>query len=146
MSQVTKSASAFVRAFLAMLVLELEDMVVRLIRPPKLVNVHGNRWTVRMSGLAQMRSADRVEQCPSSVVKRKTSTRDEYFAFSALKPSGVRGGSSLLGSLQRPQGAPAAPQPQAWGPSQGSNMWSSQTHLVPSQRAHLAVMRAAAAI
>jgi hypothetical protein len=50
MSQVAKSASAFVRAFLAILVLELEDMVVRLVRPPKLVNVHGDRWTVRMSG------------------------------------------------------------------------------------------------
>jgi len=33
---VAKSASAFVRAFLAILVLELEDMVVRLVRPPKL--------------------------------------------------------------------------------------------------------------
>jgi hypothetical protein len=31
--------------------LELEDMVVRLVRPPKLVNVHGDHWTVRMSGL-----------------------------------------------------------------------------------------------
>ena len=31
MSQVAKSASAFVRAFLAILVLELEDMVVRLL-------------------------------------------------------------------------------------------------------------------
>jgi hypothetical protein len=34
MSQVAKSASALVRAFLAILVLELEDMVVRLVRPP----------------------------------------------------------------------------------------------------------------
>ena len=48
MSQVAKSASAFVRAFLAILALELEDMVVRLVRPPKLVNVHGDRWTVRL--------------------------------------------------------------------------------------------------
>ena len=47
MSQVAKSASAFVRAFLAILVLELEDMVVRLFRPPKLARVHGDRWTVR---------------------------------------------------------------------------------------------------
>src|SRR6266478_5182307 len=46
MSQVAKSASAFVRAFLAILVLE-EDMVVRLVRPPKLAGVHGDRWTVR---------------------------------------------------------------------------------------------------
>src|SRR5262249_56377001 len=48
MSQVAKSASAFVRAFLAMLVLELEDMVVRLVRPPKLAGVHGYRWSVRL--------------------------------------------------------------------------------------------------
>jgi hypothetical protein len=47
MSQVAKSASAFVRAFLAILVLELEDMVVRLFRPPKLASVRGDRWTVR---------------------------------------------------------------------------------------------------
>jgi len=43
---VAKSASAFVRAFLAILVLELEDMVVRLVRPPKLAGVHGYRWTM----------------------------------------------------------------------------------------------------
>jgi hypothetical protein len=48
MSQVGKSASAFVRAFLAILVLELEDMVVRMVRPPKLAGVHGYRWTVRL--------------------------------------------------------------------------------------------------
>ena len=48
MSQVAKSASAFVRAFLAILVLELEDMVVRLVRPPKLAGFHGSRWTVRL--------------------------------------------------------------------------------------------------
>jgi hypothetical protein len=35
MSQVAKSASAFVRAFLAILALELEDMVVRLFRPTR---------------------------------------------------------------------------------------------------------------
>ena len=46
MSQVAKSASAFVRAFLAILVLELEDMVVRLVGLPKLADVHVCRWTV----------------------------------------------------------------------------------------------------
>ena len=46
MSQVAKSASAFVRAFLAILALELEDMVVRLFRPLKLAGLHGDRWTV----------------------------------------------------------------------------------------------------
>jgi hypothetical protein len=48
MSQVAKSASAFVRALLAIRVLELEDMVVRLVRPPKLAGFHGYRWTVRL--------------------------------------------------------------------------------------------------
>jgi hypothetical protein len=33
---------------LAILVLELEDMVVRLVRPPKLAGFHGTRWTVRL--------------------------------------------------------------------------------------------------
>jgi hypothetical protein len=69
MSQVAKSASAFVRAFLAMLVLELEDMVVRLVRPPKLVNVHGDRWTVRMSGLAQSRTLRRLPGPLSAAVR-----------------------------------------------------------------------------
>jgi hypothetical protein len=48
MSQVAKSASAFVRAFLAIPALELDDMVVRLFRPLKLACVHGDRWTVYM--------------------------------------------------------------------------------------------------
>jgi hypothetical protein len=46
MSQVAKSVSALERAFLAILVLELEAMVVRLFRPLKLAGVHGDRWTV----------------------------------------------------------------------------------------------------
>ena len=54
MSQVAKSAAAFVRAFLPILVLELEDMVVRLVRSPKLARVHGDRWTVRMDLRATM--------------------------------------------------------------------------------------------
>jgi hypothetical protein len=59
MSQVAKSASAFVRAFLAILVLELEDMVVRLVGPPKLAGVHGYRWTVR-SGVSRLTSRRRI--------------------------------------------------------------------------------------
>jgi hypothetical protein len=31
--------------------------------------------------LAQMRSAERIKQCPASGAKRKTSPRNEYFAF-----------------------------------------------------------------
>ena len=59
MSQVAKSASAFARAFLAILVLELDDMVVRLFRP-KLAGVHGDRWTVRLgSRLAPMAPSGR---------------------------------------------------------------------------------------
>jgi len=49
MSQVAKSASALERAFLAILVLELEAIVVRLFRPLKLAGVHGDRWTVRLA-------------------------------------------------------------------------------------------------
>ncbi|MEA3140187.1 MAG: hypothetical protein QOK23_2356, partial [Gammaproteobacteria bacterium] len=41
-------ASALERAFLAILVLELEAMVVRLVRPLKLAGVHGDRWTGRL--------------------------------------------------------------------------------------------------
>jgi hypothetical protein len=48
MSQVAKSASAFERAFLAILVLEFEDMMVRLVRPHRLAGVHGDRWTARL--------------------------------------------------------------------------------------------------
>jgi hypothetical protein len=55
MSQVAKSASAFVRAFLAILVLELEAMVVRLVGTPKLAGVHGYRWTVRLGISAEAR-------------------------------------------------------------------------------------------
>jgi len=36
---------------LAILVLELEPMVVRLFRPPKLAGVHGDRWTVHFASL-----------------------------------------------------------------------------------------------
>jgi hypothetical protein len=35
-----------------------------------------------MSDLAQMRSGDHAEQCPTSEAKRKASTRDKHFAFS----------------------------------------------------------------
>src|SRR6266576_3863639 len=48
MSQVAISSSAFVRSFLAMLVLELDVMVVRLVRPPILAGVDADRWTVRL--------------------------------------------------------------------------------------------------
>jgi hypothetical protein len=46
------------------------------------------------------------------------------------------------GQLHRPHGAPAAPQPQALGPSQARRMWVSHTQRVPSQRVHLIVTRA----
>jgi hypothetical protein len=64
MSQVAKSASAFVRAFLAILVLELEDMVVRLVRPPKFAGIHGYRWTVRLGiSVDVRRPADEIGGC-----------------------------------------------------------------------------------
>jgi hypothetical protein len=49
---VAKSASALERAFLAILVLELEAMVVRLFRPRKVAGVHGDCWTVRLAWVA----------------------------------------------------------------------------------------------
>lgn len=48
MSQVAKSVSALERAFLAMLVLELEAMVVRPIGHFKFAGVHGDRLTARL--------------------------------------------------------------------------------------------------
>src|SRR5205823_8629761 len=48
MSQVAKSASAFVRAFLAILVLKPEDMVVHWLACPHSAAFHTRRWTVRL--------------------------------------------------------------------------------------------------
>src|SRR4030081_2077323 len=81
MSQVAKSASAFVRAFLAILVLELEDMVVRLVYPPKLAGVHGDRWTVRTSrfGTFETRRNSRCRsalRCRTDVARTSPSRRD----------------------------------------------------------------------
>jgi len=73
MSQVAKSASAFVRAFLAILVLALEDKVVRLVRPPKLVNLHGDRWTVRMPGFGTFRTSGDVRF--KSAIRAKAGVR-----------------------------------------------------------------------
>jgi len=67
MSQVAKSASAFVRAFLAILVLELEDMVVRLVRSLKLAGVHGYRWTFRSGVSVDVRlTTDEISGQPGS--------------------------------------------------------------------------------
>src|ERR1700733_3484940 len=74
MSQMAKSASAFARAFLAILVLELEDMVVQLVRPPKLVGVHGDRWTVRI------RVWHECELPTAFAGKRKTYTHTEFLS------------------------------------------------------------------
>jgi hypothetical protein len=76
MSQVAKSASAFVRAFLAILALELEDMVVRLVRPPKLAGVHGYRWTVRLGISVDVkcpasRLAWRARICPGAEAAKR---------------------------------------------------------------------------
>src|SRR5882762_1497350 len=80
MSQVAKSASALVRAFLAILVLELDDMVVRLVYPPKLAGVHGDRWTVRTSGFVQVfgcRHAETIRTLgqPASEKRQGTKSR-----------------------------------------------------------------------
>jgi hypothetical protein len=80
MSQVAKSASAFVRAFLAILALELEDMVVRLVRPPKLAGVHGYRWTVRLGISVDVRCpADEI----SGWLQPKEFTKRQLYAMLA---------------------------------------------------------------
>ncbi|MGY4629087.1 hypothetical protein ACVWY3_006843 [Bradyrhizobium sp. USDA 4486] len=53
------------------------------------------------------------------------------------KPFGSNGISSGSPLLQIGQGAPAPPQPQECGPSQGRSGWFSQTQCVPSQRAQV---------
>jgi hypothetical protein len=65
MSQVAKSVSALERAFLAILVLELEAMVVRLFRPLKFAGVDRDRWTVRLGISIDVKCpAWRVGICP----------------------------------------------------------------------------------
>jgi hypothetical protein len=54
--------------------------------------------------------------------------------ISTTKPSGISGMASSSGRLQTGQGAPAAPQPQARGPSQGLSVWTSHTQRTLSQR------------
>jgi hypothetical protein len=82
MSQVAKSASAFVRAFLAILVLELEDMVVRLVRPPKLAGVHGYRWTVRLGISVDVR-------CPADEINGWLQPRECHAGIDAPSNPGV---------------------------------------------------------
>lgn len=53
--------------------------------------------------------------------------RQPSLSKSIRKPRGRRGISLLVMTLQRGQGAPAPPQPQASGPSQGVAVWFSQT-------------------
>jgi hypothetical protein len=65
--------------------------------------------------------------------------REPSLSTSILKPSGKRGHSPSSELLHLPQGAPAAPQPQALEPSQGREIWASQTQPVPSQRVHFKV-------
>jgi hypothetical protein len=82
MSQVAKSASAFVRAFLAILVLELEDMMVRLVRRPKLAAVHGYRWTVRFGISVDVR-------CPADEISGWPQPRECYAGIDAPSNPGV---------------------------------------------------------
>jgi hypothetical protein len=82
MSQVAKSASAFVRAFLAILVLELEDMVVRLVRGPKLAAVHGYRWTVRLGISVDVR-------CPADEINGWLQPRERHAGIDAPSNPGV---------------------------------------------------------
>jgi hypothetical protein len=74
MSQVAKSASALVRAFLAILVLELEVMVVRLAGTPKFARVYAYHWTVRLGISAEVRCL--ADEINSWLQQRKCQGRD----------------------------------------------------------------------
>src|SRR5216684_3698910 len=89
MSQVAKSASAFVRAFLAILVLELEDMVVRLVRLPKLAGVHGDRWTVRLGISVDVR-------CPACRSRGQTRPSADIAKTTQMTPGRTLGESDGL--------------------------------------------------
>jgi hypothetical protein len=52
--------------------LELEDMVVRLVRPPKLAGVHGYRWTVRLGISVDVKcQAWRARICPGAEAAKR---------------------------------------------------------------------------
>src|SRR5712672_2339261 len=92
MSQVAKSASTLERAFLAILV--LEAMVVRLVRPLKLVGVHGDRWTVRL--VFQLTSGVPLGACGSFarlMLMRHYSFRRKKlnYQWGEMSPKQVRG-------------------------------------------------------
>jgi hypothetical protein len=56
-------------------VLELEDMVVRLVRPPKLAGVHGYRWTVRLGISVDVKSLAEVVYLRAENLAHKPSYR-----------------------------------------------------------------------
>jgi hypothetical protein len=57
-----------------------------------------------------------------------------------VKPDGSRGRSPSAGTLHAGQGTPAAPQPQAAGPSHGIAGWLSHTQKVSWQTVHVMVI------
>jgi hypothetical protein len=64
----------------AILVLELEDMVVRLVCPPKLAGFHGYRSTVRL-GISNVR-------CPADEISRWLQPRECHAGIDALSNPG----------------------------------------------------------
>jgi hypothetical protein len=71
--------------------------------------------------------------------------RQPSLSTSTRKPSGMRGTSPSPAALQAGQGAPAPPQLQARGPSQGRSGWFSQTQPRSSQLTHVVAVAPAAA-
>jgi len=75
--------------------LELEDMVVRLVRPPKLAGVHGYRWTVRLGISVDVK-------CPASRLAWRASDlpwrRSRQARWTKLRglPTGIVDPTSLL--------------------------------------------------
>ncbi|MET4520263.1 hypothetical protein ABIB81_009627, partial [Bradyrhizobium sp. I1.7.5] len=67
--------------------------------------------------------------------------RQPSLSTSTRKPSGMRGTSPSPAALQAGQGAPAPPQVQARGPSQGRSGWFSQTQPRSSRAFHRASSR-----
>jgi hypothetical protein len=74
---------------------------------------------------------------PAEMARRPAQWCQPSLSTSVLKSAGICCVSpSAAGTLHLPHGAPTAPQPQALGPSQGREMWLSQTQPVSSQRVH----------
>ncbi|MGY2936877.1 hypothetical protein ACVWZ6_006479 [Bradyrhizobium sp. GM6.1] len=105
------------------------------------------RQAVRLSGVRLGRGCTRASTTPLAGASDLGELADYLFRKNRAKsvnrpklnrnPAGGRGGSASVGALHLGQGSPAAPQPHAFGPSQGRSGWASHTQPVSSQAAQL---------